>query len=419
MKKLSLLAAMAVVITLGACSNDQELDTTQIKNNSKEIGFRSFIDKGSSTRATVTDGDNILGFTVTGWWDRKGSATAPSNIAAADADEYLFNAFDITRREGGVTNWSYTPVRYWPAEDIIGGGISFFAYSPAASRNVGKKTSTDPDPEVYTNGLKNYKGAPIMYTVPDPSRTESQEDFLMARTSPVTGDIPPVVIKDTPIALNFAHVLSRVRFFARTTNTNLTYVIGGVEMLGLSKIGTINFGDIPYNGKFEYNDINPTGASALTLWTKGTDKSSIGIDMGDSPINLLGSSNDSKFHSLQGETNALMVLPQTTELGDPDKPNGEDGVANTGDDKFLIKVSYKAYLNNPNGTYFAGSKDKYQDIYFRVTDALRSKDGAEVPFTFEIGRQYNFSLTFGSEAGDAITFTVDVGEWSSAGNVEL
>lgn len=394
---------MTFVFTLGSCSNDRELDNAQ--TNSKEIGFRSFIDKGGETRATVTTKDNMLGFTVTGWWDRTGDDTNPGDIANAlmNGDEYLFNAYDITRRESNLSDWTYSPLRYWPAPEVIGGGVTFFAYSPASSQGV-------------SAGLYNYVGDPIRYTVPDPvfensgvKKAVDQEDFLLARTSPK--DSGGNIITSGNVMLNFAHALSRVKFFARTTNTNLTYVIGGVEMLGLAKTGEIELADIPLDGKFTYNDILPS-SSTVTLWTSQTDKGSIGLDMGKSPINLLGGS-DNSYHSLHGDINALMVLPQETDLGDPTDPNPDPAGG------FLIKVLYKAYLNNPDGTYFAGSKDNYEPIYFKVTDKLRSINNTEVPFTFEIGRQYNFCLTFGSEAGDPITFDVKVGGWNDAPDINL
>lgn len=409
MRKLSLLAAMAAVFTLVSCSNDLELDASQ--TDAREIGFRSFIDKGSATRSTITDKENMLGFTVTGWWDRTGAGNISD--ALTNANEYMFNAFDISRRESSSTigDWTYTPVRYWPSDDIIGGGVSFFAYSPAASKSV-------------TKGLHNYIGDAIGYTVPDPLelissnpdvyRAKEQEDFLLARTEAMDPKTDGTIVK-----LNFIHALSRVKFYARTTNTNLTYVIGAVELVGVNKSGKIDIDGnlptlkaIPTDGTFTYNDIDPNSIPVV-FWTNQTDPGSIGLDMGKSPINLLGVGSDNKYHSLHGDVNALMVMPQKTTLGTID-PN--DPANNTG---FLIKVSYKAYLNNPDGTYFAGSKDKYEDVFFRVTDKLRSKDGNEEPFTFEIGRQYNFCIEFGSEAGDDISFDVEVKNWDLPTDVDL
>ncbi|MDH6392051.1 hypothetical protein M2480_003057 [Parabacteroides sp. PFB2-12] len=396
MKKIYLLAALASAITFTSCSNDQEIDNGL--TNTKAIGFRTFIDKGNGSKAAVTTSDNILSFTVTGWWDREKNGTIDKAVTnnAVPADQYMFNGFDISRREAG--NWAYTPVRYWPAEEIIGGGITFFAYSPAASTHV-------------TTGLTDYKGDAIAYTVPDiydtNNKTQGQEDFLLARTDALT-EKSEKGLNNGNVQLTFAHALSRVKFSARTTNTGLTYVIGGVELVNIAKSGTIKLANIPVGGAFTYSDTDPS-SDPVVLWEKTGSTSDLGLDIGESPINLLG-----EYKSLLGDYNALMVLPQTTVAGDPD----EEGRGKTPTAGFWIKVSYKAYLNNPdNGTYFAGDKDNYEDRYFRVIDPLRSTSEGDKGFSFEIGRQYNFYLTFGDEAEDAISFEVAVGDWSDAINV--
>lgn len=397
MKKIYLLAALAATITFTSCSNDQEIDNGL--TNTKAIGFRTFIDKGNGSKAAVTTGDNILSFTVTGWWDRENKKTFADALVEnkIPADQYMFNAFDISRREAG--DWAYTPVRYWPAEEIIGGGITFFAYSPAASKHV-------------TTGVKDYKGNAIAYTVPDiydtNNKTQGQEDFLLARTGALT-EKSDEGLNNGNVQLTFAHALSRVKFSARTTNTGLTYVIGGVELVNIAKSGTIDLAKIPVGGAFTYNDSDPTGDGPVVLWGKTGTTSDLGLDIGESPINLLG-----EYKSLLGDYNALMVLPQTTEVG----AAADEGRGKTPTEGFWIKVSYKAYLNNPDkGTYFAGDKDNYEDRYFRVIDPLRSTSTDTKGFSFEIGRQYNFYLTFGDEAEDAITFEVEVGGWDEEINV--
>lgn len=422
MRKISFLAAIAAVVTLGACSNDAELGTTGATKE-KEIGFRSFIDKGNNTRATVTTSGNILNFTLTGWWDRtnKISGTGLNDGIANDKEvaeavanamtngntvenEYLFNAVDITRRETGFSDWEYSPKRYWPADDIIGGGVAFFAYSPASSQNV-------------SQGIKGYEGGKLTYTVPNPdkstAREKAQEDFLLARTNPRNTD--GTVKNDGDVNLNFVHALSRVKFFARTSNTNVTYIIGGVELVNLAMTGSIDLKNIPANGEITYPDTQ--GSDPVTIWDElGIKDGVIGLDMGESPINLLGISTTepNKYHSLHGESAALMVMPQTTELGAIDR---DDESKNAG---FLLKISYKAYLNNPNtDTYFAGDKDNYENIYYQVVDNIR-KDGNDTKsLSFEMGRQYNFCIQFGSEAGEEVTFKVNVGSWEAADTITL
>ncbi|MDL2320292.1 fimbrillin family protein [Alistipes sp. OttesenSCG-928-B03] len=399
MRKLFLMAA-AAVLTLGSCSNDKEVGDVDTKNKGGEIGFRTLIDKGTATRATVTTSENILGFTVTGWWDKTDDGTAKITAPTTNAG-YLFNAYDITRREAGMDEWDYDPKLYWPAK---GSGVDFYAYSPASSKNV-------------TKGIYNYAGAPIEYTVPDPGEDESQEDFMMALTKVAKDN------KNGAVTLNFAHVLSRATFSAKKTNPNITYIIRSVELVNIKKTGTLDLdGDpeagtpvpspIPADGKFTYST-SYTPTDQLTYWDSSTGAlSNIGIDLGDSPVYV-----ENEFKSVLGPTNALMVMPQTTTYATDPK---EDATG------FMIKVSYKAFIDvNDPGTYYAGSKgdglETYKTAYFAVKDPMRSTTAnGNVPFTFEIGRQYNFYLTFGHEAGGPISFEVKVGEWNNdIPNIEL
>lgn len=373
MRRLPYVTAMAMMLALGSCTNDRELHDMQTQNEEQEINFRSFIDKGTGTRATITNGDNILGFTVTGWWDKSNSEAAGITNPATNGG-YLFNAFDLTRGEAGV--WDYSPKLYWPS---TGYGVYFYAYSPASSKHV-------------TTGLKDYAGEKIAYTVPNPSSTESQEDFLLART-----------VKDEKsgtVTLNFAHALSRATFSAKKTNPGLTYLIRSVELLNINKSGKIDLKDIPTDANFA--PYEPTD-EPIVLW-ESEDAGDIAVDLGDSPIYV----ESDKYNSILGPTNALMIMPQTTELGDIDDIDESVG--------FWVRVRYKAFLDAEEGPYYAGSKgtalETYKTVYFPVLDAARSTEGNPVPHTFEIGRQYNFSLTFGTDAGEPISFAVEVGDWN-------
>ncbi|MDH6357862.1 fimbrillin family protein [Parabacteroides sp. PF5-9] len=368
MKKMFLMVVTAT-LALVSCSEDQEINKLETPATNNEINFRSFIDKGSNTRATITTESNILGFTVTGWWDKTTNGTG--NIANSADGGYLFNAFDITRREAvAMGEWDYDPKLYWPSK---GSGVHFFAYSPASSKNVANN-----------KGLYNYIGDAIEYTVPDPSNNESQEDFLLARTG---------VLTKSPVTFNFAHVLSRATFSARKEPSGLTYLIDSVRLVNINKSGTIDLIEIPTTGSFTYTDTS----DPVVGWTPVGAVDSIALDLGNSSVYV--KEDASNFHSILGPTNALMVMPQETELGDP---NDVDAGG------FLVKVSYKAFIDaNDPGTYYAGSATTSKHVYFKVADAL-ANNGSHV---FEIGRQYNFTLTFGAEAGDPIAFEVAVGDW--------
>lgn len=393
MRRMLMLAASAAVM-LTSCSNDKEIGDLEGEKNGSEINFRTLIDKGAESRATVTNSSNILGFTVTGWWDKTAGGD-DLDIGSTDANKggYLFNAFDLTRRDVGVTDWEYDPKIYWPSS---GSGVHFFAYSPASSKNV-------------KAGIFNYAADKMIeYTVPDPGKTEAQEDFLMTKTGALT---------EGTVKLNFAHVLSRATFSARKTNTDMTYLIKSVTLVNIKKNGKIDYAVIPTGGSFADEYATALAANKRVVhWTDhatpdgGNDN--LSIDLGETPAFV--QYDESKFHSILGETNALMVLPQTTTLWDDTKEDLTDK-------GFAIKVEYKAYLDvNDPGTYYAGSPTTWKEVYFPVLDAALTTEGSPVAHTFEIGRQYNFALTFGvAEAGGKIGFDVNVGDWSDAPQVEV
>ncbi|WP_280744583.1 MULTISPECIES: fimbrillin family protein [unclassified Parabacteroides] len=379
MRKFLFMAATAALM-LSSCSEDKEVGKSE--ENGGEIAFRSFIDKGSDTRATVTTESNILGFTVTGWWDKTDDGSAVITSPETNAG-YLFNAFDITRREAGIGNWEYSPSLYWPKKGLV----HFFAYSPASSIYV-----------TQNKGLYEYAGQALEYTMPEPGREVSQEDFLLARTAPMNGGT---------VQLNFAHVLSRATFSAKKTNPGITYLIKSVELMNINKKGTIDLKDIPENGTFSY--AQTASEPIVTLWSSNT-KGDLGIDLGNSPVYV-----ENDYKSILGTTNALMVMPQKTSYATNPSKTSTD---------FMIKVLYKAFIEvDDPGTYYAGSMgtddDTYKTVYFPVHDDLRSITSSKEPFTFEIGRQYNFSLSFGAEAGGEIAFNVEVGKWDDEIDINL
>ncbi|MDH6355362.1 hypothetical protein M2132_001703 [Dysgonomonas sp. PH5-45] len=351
MKKLFLFAS-AIALVFASCSNDEDLGGSAGAGDGA-IEFRTLMDKPSSNlRTAITDETSILSFTLTG-----------IRTGGDYNGEYLFNGEGITRGEDG--KWNYNPKRYWPK----GEKIDFYAYSPSSSKNV-------------TVGITDYTSAKsITYTVPQISNKDAQEDFLVARSMQQNGGTNGT----DPVVLNFHHALSRVMFFARTTQENVTYTIDKVELVNLNETGTLNLSGIPEENSLTY---------PCQPWTDQSSFKTYAVDRGESPAYLL---ND--YASVLGQTNAVMVLPQATTKYDG------DGKTVPGTGKFAVKVSYKAFAG---GIYYAGTATKSAEKYFAVNDP---SDVSE-PITFEMGRQYNFYLEFGDEVGKEINFSVRVSNWT-------
>ncbi|NDV59143.1 fimbrillin family protein [Bacteroides sp. 519] len=361
MRKLLVFATAAVFI-LGSCSNEDELAKTGTDNGSA-IEFRTMMDKGAN-RAAVTDPGNILSFTVTGKWSE----------ATGAHDMYLFNAFGITRGEGA--DWAYTPKRYLPSE----GTVDFYAYSPASSKNV-----------TPGKGIKDYANPNklIEYTVPTIKENDAQEDFLIAKRIGIGNS----KTGNTTVKLNFHHALSRVKFHARKTKKDITYVVGKVALVNLKPTGTLDLTSayITEDGAIDHT-------STAASWTATGTEINYEVDMGKSPIYL--TFNDNKpataddYSSLLGATNDILVMPQPTTLLASTAP--------TAAKEFAVYIEYKAYKG---GTYYAGDTDRWEEVYFPVSGDV----GAGIEFKME--RQYNFFLTFGDEVGGPISFEVNVTGW--------
>lgn len=362
MRKLFLFAAVAA-FALSSCSKNEEINSPS-GDNGGTIGFRTLTDK--STRTGVTDGENITGFTLS---------------AFSANSQNLFNAFDITRGESD--DWSYSPLRYWPGDEV-----DFYAYSPASSRNI----TTTPGGA----GLTDFHSATdkqIGYKVPiATNRFTPQEDFLVAKIEQQASGT---------VKLNFQHALSRVLFQAKTTSTHVNYIISGVKLKQLYSTGVLPYAAIPETGTFSYPTDTPT-----ILWKDYSGgRADVAVDMSGTPVYL-----STDFVSILGETDALMVMPQQTATPvDPTSP--QDG-------EFVIEVSYYAFVEDID---YAGNWKEIQNagtgtptpktVYFPVKDPNRPALGS---LPFEIGRQYNFALTFGSEVGSPIAFEVGVQEWNNA-----
>lgn len=89
MKKIFLIG-LAATAMLASCSNDE---TVEMAQNTKAIGFSSFIDK--STRATDTDLTNLATIEVYGW----------------RGDAQIFDKQEVTVEASGAG--TYSPIQYW------------------------------------------------------------------------------------------------------------------------------------------------------------------------------------------------------------------------------------------------------------------------------------------------------------------
>lgn len=295
----------------------------------------------------------------------------------------------VQRHECFFTNfgqWEYSPKRYWPEDKTV----DFYAYSPASSRSV-------------TQGLADYSPSQqsmIDYQLDPISETYAQEDFLVARNP---GQNYESSNGNGTVTLQFHHALSRLRFYAKKNmpnNSDIIYVINGVELTGLNKSAQLDMTKVPSDQELTYMD-DQLGGVPFQPWENHSGDVVYAADMGTAPVYL-----SDKYESILGNTGAMMVIPQPTDFYAPDPDDWQAPAIN----EFSIKVSYTAFTTD--GHIIAGTKNVDGDIdpavkYFAVKDPLyETGDG----IIFEMGRQYNFYLEFSNEVKD-VKFEVKVSNW--------
>lgn len=169
MKKIFLIG-LAATAMLASCSNDEIVEMAQ---NTKAIGFSSFIDK--STRATDTDITNLDSIEVYGW----------------RGDAQIFNAQVVTVDISG--NGTYSPLQYWEP----GYTYAFEAIAPKS----GEKGVT-------FAAVKD--GGEITFV------SDSETDLLYSKAANKTTNAE-VTTDPGKVNFTFGHMLSRVKFTFKNT----------------------------------------------------------------------------------------------------------------------------------------------------------------------------------------------------------
>ena len=169
MKKIFLIG-LAATAMLASCSNDE---TVEMAQNTKAIGFSSFIDK--STRATDTDITNLGAIEVYGW----------------RGDAQIFNAQAVTVDATG--NGTYSPLQYWEP----GYTYAFEAIAPKSGENG-----------VTFAAAKD--GGTITFV------SDSETDLLYSKAADKTTDAE-VTTDPGKVNFTFGHMLSRVKFTFKNT----------------------------------------------------------------------------------------------------------------------------------------------------------------------------------------------------------
>ena len=299
MKKILFMAALAATV-MSSCSNDDDFANASSVTNSNEIAFQTTNPQGATTRAVV---ESLSDFYVT--------------AVTQDKDAYIQH--HLVSLSGG-TFQSQTAKLYWPTS----GTLNFYAIN-------------DDQPITIVDGIPQYTFSAI----------DGDKDIVAALRTGTS--------KMSVVPLTFNHILTRVGFKVKSTDSNLVIKLKSITM-NASNSGTYIFG-------------SSTGASGT--WKSGS-----------------GFNGYSWTKSLPYEINSTQTEYASEYLNL--MPNS-DGIA--------INVEYEVYQNGIKIADYTGSNCR----------------GVELSNSWKPSQVINYVLSIGASE-DSFKFTSTVNSWDSETN---
>lgn len=341
MKK-SLFIAAAAAMALSSCSKNE---ITPDMSEGNAIGFGVYT--GQATKGTVVDSETLgasadaggKGFGVLAYYHSSDDA----NVAVwADTDKPNFMYNQQVKGDGtgaaAALNWTYSPIKYWPNDTKD--RISFFAYAPweeqSGSQAAVLSANTKEGIPTITYTIADLPGNMIDFTVAKPLYEKAKPDNSSSFTS-----------NDSKINLNFTHVLTRLNFFAWTSNEG----DGGhddktkVVVTDLQIVGTGNSKLKDKNNATSKQSKGFYVANKFTFANK-TDAEGTGTDL--TPIGAWAAIDDATKHTENYPLSAIMNKARVAHSGYENDGIDITGTA-TGTATALLKDKEFVFLLPPNG----------------------------------------------------------------------
>lgn len=362
------------MLLLAACSQDEML---QVNHDGDEIRFNA-VANSAARAADVYCPSNL-----------------PSDfyVSAKIGSKSYISKDQIKNESGKWVNQNGT--RYWPngendAVDFYASNYQNFTWD-AANAN----------PATIANYAVN-------------TTVANQEDLLYA----VKLNQKKVDHETAPVNLNFRHALSQIVFQARNDSKNLYVEIDGVSVKNVVGTGTFTFPNVntdgniahiapPTDGTYDDSDFP---SATITSGTQGT------WNLGENPAKTAGYSVTFTKASVSGNkqlvslttaneigkeynSNAMLLLPQTTTAWDPETYPNPGNTGNT-NSYFLVKCAIYN-VATPDADALQGGYDAATDICLwpGQGETTTKEVAIPVPFNWEQGKKYVYTLVFGNGNG--------------------
>ena len=289
------IAAMAA-LTLVSCSSEDLNSVSDNSSKNEAISFDGYLGRSAvavnGTRGSVVDLNALKGtdsdkkgFGVFGYYNTTNHSSSPDQSFEAN----LFNNEHVTCLNGAA-DWSYTPLKYWPAQ----GHIDFYAYAPfEIGKTLNKKTSATPTTTTPT----------FDFTVSE--TIANQTDLLWANAENRTKDNLSSADKNK-VKFQFAHALSRLGYTVKLNDASYA----SVANITLKRIALAGSDDETKGAFYKKGTIDLSKTpSSEGLWTNlSSDKQNF-LNWSSSDKTL------SNAETKNPDNEYLFVIPQNFDTG--------------------------------------------------------------------------------------------------------
>ena len=368
MKKILLLTAGMLLIAASCTKNE----VVEVNQDGNEIQYSVVANKATKAADIYCNNNKPSEFTV--------YAESNNGKTYINGDKITYN---------GATWVNESGTRFWPND------LSLDFYAVVNGTINWDVTAEDTAPATIDD-----------YEVP--TTVSDQKDLLYAvkmdQKKGATAEATEAV------SLNFRHALSQIVFQAKNTNENLYVEISGVRIVNVANKNTFTFPtadtdneslvDDDHDGSFEgtnYADANwgtwntlapETGAAGKTIYPVSFDKVVVpGKNTNATVVNLTNNVAGEEFN-----TNALLLLPQTSNAWNPETvpAPGFDGNAGNGS-YFLVDCA----MYNIAGDEFDSANDT------PLWGTIKEHQEAAIPvaINWEQGKKYIYTFVFGEGGG--------------------
>lgn len=250
-----LLAASALLVLM-ACSSTDESVKDELKNAEPQpVNFGTYVNQGvtrAGTTGEIASGTNLKdagGFGVFAYY------TDNVEYSGNQIPNFMYNQ-TITSTDG--TNWTYTPVKYWPNEYGNGANsdgvdmLSFFAYAPYAAVTASTGQVTGDKTSGITALTRNTAtGDPMVKYIVGSSPVDLLWGINTTTGLPHINKVRSAGTGDDKITFNFKHALAKlitkVKYDGDAIDANSAIYIRSVTITGFASKGMLNLNNITPN----------------------------------------------------------------------------------------------------------------------------------------------------------------------------